>query len=76
VAICIASPLSLKHYPSLSRQGLAAVLASLDECDSAVNLDGGGSSAMWISSRGIVNTPSDGLEREIVSALAVFSSAV
>ncbi|MFO0600903.1 MAG: phosphodiester glycosidase family protein [Myxococcaceae bacterium] len=39
----------------------------------AVNLDGGGSSAMWLSGQGVVNHPSDGTERTVGNALAVFA---
>jgi len=39
-------------------------------------LDGGGSSAMWIRGRGIVNSPSDpGGERPVVNALMVLPGA-
>ncbi len=42
----------------------------------AVNLDGGGSSVMWIRGRGIVNSPSDpGGERSVVNALMVLPGA-
>ncbi len=38
----------------------------------AVNLDGGGSSELWIASEGgVVNVPSDGAERPIASAIVV-----
>ena len=38
----------------------------------AVNLDGGGSSVMWIKGKGIVNSPSDpGGERAVVNALMI-----
>jgi hypothetical protein len=41
-----------------------------------VNLDGGGSSVMWIRGRGIVNSPSDpGGERSVVNALMVLPGA-
>ena len=36
----------------------------------AINFDGGGSSAMWVSDR-IVNRPSDGVERPVGDHLAV-----
>lgn len=39
----------------------------------AVNLDGGGSSAMYVAGQGIVNRPSDGTERTVGNALAVFA---
>lgn len=46
----------------------------------AVNLDGGGSTAMWIDSRfrdpaGIVNSPSDGSENAVATGLGVYSPA-
>ncbi len=41
----------------------------LDVC-SAMNLDGGGSSAMWVEDE-IVNRPSDGVERKVADHLAV-----
>jgi hypothetical protein len=42
----------------------------------AVNLDGGGSSAMWIKGRGIVNSPSaPGGERPVVNALMILPGA-
>ena len=36
----------------------------------AINFDGGGSSAMWVSDR-IVNRPADGVERPVGDHLAV-----
>jgi hypothetical protein len=44
-------------------------------CTKAMNLDGGGSSTMWVSGRGVVNTPSDGSERSVASALGVWVQA-
>ena len=42
----------------------------------AMNLDGGGSSVMWIRGRGIVSSPSDpGGERPVVNALMVLPTA-
>ena len=38
---------------------------------SAVNLDGGGSSTMWLSDRGVVNHPSDGAPRVVANHLAI-----
>jgi len=38
-------------------------------CTDAMALDGGGSSAMWITRMGIVNSPSDGEQRPIGNAL-------
>ncbi len=40
----------------------------------ALNLDGGGSSALWIRGSGVVNTPSDGRERVVSNHLAVEAS--
>jgi MYXO-CTERM domain-containing protein len=37
----------------------------------ALNLDGGGSSAMWVSGAGVVNAPSDGSQRVVANHLAV-----
>jgi hypothetical protein len=39
----------------------------------ALNLDGGGSSTLWIRGAGVVNSPSDGHERKISNALLVLS---
>ncbi len=41
----------------------------------AVNLDGGGSSAMFVKQVGVVNTPSDGSPRAVGNALFAISSA-
>lgn len=38
---------------------------------SAVELDGGGSSAMWVEGVGVVNRPSDGSERVVANHLAI-----
>ena len=37
----------------------------------AVNLDGGGSSAMWLAGTGVVNNPSDGNQRVVANHLAI-----
>lgn len=37
----------------------------------AVNLDGGGSSTMWVAGPGVVNFPSDGSQRVVANHLAV-----
>jgi|GEM_PF-6373355 len=39
--------------------------------DEVLNLDGGGSSTMWINGLGVVNSPSDGSERVVANHLAV-----
>jgi len=41
----------------------------------ALNLDGGGSSTMWIKGTGVVNRPSDGTERAVSSAVLVLPGA-
>jgi exopolysaccharide biosynthesis protein len=55
--------------PGPSLPELAALLVELGAC-TALNLDGGGSSALWLLDR-IVNRPSDGFEREVANHLAV-----
>ena len=40
----------------------------------AVNLDGGGSTAMWTQAEGVLNNPSDGTERVVANHLAAFAS--
>ncbi len=37
----------------------------------AVNLDGGGSSAMWLAGTGVLNNPSDGQQRVVANHLAI-----
>jgi exopolysaccharide biosynthesis protein len=39
----------------------------------AVNLDGGGSSALWMAGRGVLNRPSDGSLRRAGNHLGVFA---
>jgi hypothetical protein len=58
--------------PGATLPELARLMDELGACW-AVNLDGGGSSAMWIRDR-IVNRPSDGVERPVVNHLAVVAS--
>jgi exopolysaccharide biosynthesis protein len=52
---------------------LAQLLEDLGACR-AMNLDGGGSSAMWVGKE-IVNVPSDGPERKVGNHLAVVAAA-
>ncbi|MEJ2507757.1 MAG: phosphodiester glycosidase family protein, partial [Ignavibacteriaceae bacterium] len=41
-------------------------------CVDAINLDGGGSSTMWIKDKGVVNFPSDSTgERPVSNALLI-----
>jgi uncharacterized protein (TIGR03382 family) len=51
---------------------LAAELKSLGAWN-ATNLDGGGSSTMYVQGAGIVNSPSDGSERVVGNHLAIFA---
>ena len=37
----------------------------------ALNLDGGGSSTMWLAGRGVLNNPSDGAQRVVANHLAI-----
>ncbi len=39
----------------------------------AMNLDGGGSSTMWVRGRGVVNRPSDGSQRVVANHLAILA---
>jgi hypothetical protein len=50
--------------------GLAREMQSLG-ATWAVNLDGGGGSAMWVKGQGLVNRPSDGSERPVTNAILV-----
>ena len=61
--------------PGLTLPELAAWMRKTLKVCSALNLDGGGSSAMWIRDR-IVNQPSDGLERRVANHLAVVGEGV
>lgn len=58
-----------EQVPGVTLPELAAFMDELGAC-TAVNLDGGGSSAMWIGDR-IVNQPSDPVERPVANHLAV-----
>jgi MYXO-CTERM domain-containing protein len=49
---------------------LGALLKGLGATD-AVNLDGGGSSAMWVAGTGVLNFPSDGSQRVVANHLAI-----
>lgn len=52
---------------------LASLMVDLGAHD-ALNLDGGGSSAMWVRGVGVVNRPSDGSERVVANHLAVHAT--
>jgi len=55
--------------PGLTLPELATLMVEAGAC-TALNLDGGGSSALWLRDR-IVNRPSDGFERKVVNHLGV-----
>ena len=55
--------------PGLTLPELAALMVEVGAC-TALNLDGGGSSALWLRDR-IVNRPSDGFERKVANHLGV-----
>jgi len=42
----------------------------------AMRFDGGGSSTLWLESRGVVNSPSDGSERAVGTALLIYSDSL
>ena len=54
-------------------QELGALLMDLG-ADTALNLDGGGSSTLWAEAYGVVNDPSDGSQRTVANHLAVWAS--
>ena len=54
---------------------IATYLKALGAYD-AINLDGGGSSTMYLKGTGVVNVPSDGSERVVGNHLAVFAPAL
>lgn len=60
--------------PGLTLARLARFMAEELKTCAAMNLDGGGSSAMWVSER-IVNQPSDKKERRVADHLAVIRAA-
>jgi exopolysaccharide biosynthesis protein len=59
--------------PGLTLPELAAFMDELGACV-AMNLDGGGSSAMWVRDA-VVNHPSDGFERKVGDHLAVIAAS-
>lgn len=52
---------------------LAALMAELGAWQ-AINLDGGGSSALFVAGRGVINAPSGGAERPVANHLAILRS--
>lgn len=63
-----------KDAAGMSCRELSALLRELGAWN-ATNLDGGGSSTLWVRGRGVVNVPSDGVERVVGNHLAVLSRA-
>lgn len=51
---------------------LAALLRELG-ADDAMNMDGGGSSTMWLQGAGVLNFPSDGSPRTVGNHLAIYA---
>ena len=49
---------------------LSTLMIGLGASD-AVNLDGGGSSTMWLGNAGVLNYPSDGQQRVVANHLAI-----
>ncbi len=41
----------------------------------AMNLDGGGSSTVWMEGKGVLNHPSDGSERTVMNHLGIYAAA-
>lgn len=60
--------------PGMTLPELAGFMAGEVGACAAMNLDGGGSSAMWVGDT-IVNRPSDGSERKVGNHLAVVAAA-
>jgi len=58
-----------EDVPGPTLPELAALMVEMGAC-TALNLDGGGSSALWIAGR-IVNRPSDLIERPVANHLAI-----
>jgi acid phosphatase type 7 len=69
--------------PKISGMSMQALLDTVSGVDfgavSAVNLDGGGSTTMWVSSAptgGVLNHPSDGVPRAVSNGLFVFAPSL
>ncbi len=54
----------------MSFEELTTLTLALGAVD-AINMDGGGSSALWAHGAGVVNNPSDGSERRVPTAIAL-----
>lgn len=58
----------------MTRTEIGALMLELGAYQ-AMNMDGGGSTAMWLAGRGLVNVPSDGSERRTLNQLGVVVDA-
>ncbi len=56
----------------MTYQELGQLMADLG-VEQSISLDGGGSTTAWLKDMGIVNVPSDGVERYVISAWAVIT---
>lgn len=61
------------HSVGMSLRELAEQMVALG-CTEAMNLDGGGSTTLWVRGQ-VLNRPSDGRERRVANTLMVFSTA-
>lgn len=73
VIFCVVDGRSSFSVGTTTKQ-LADIMKSAGAYD-AINLDGGGSSALYVKELGIVNTPSDGKERAVCNAIYAVSTA-
>jgi hypothetical protein len=62
------------HSVGMTCPELAELLAELGAWQ-AINLDGGGSTALFVDGLGVVNAPSDGSERAVANHLALVGTA-
>ena len=62
-----------KDVPGVTLGQLGAWMADRLQVCSAINLDGGGSSTMWVTDH-VVNQPSDGAERRVGDHIAVVAA--
>ena len=63
-----------KHSVGMTGAEMSRVFIDLGAWQ-AMNMDGGGSSAMYLDGKGIVNSPSDGRERSLINHLGVYAAA-
>ncbi len=60
-----------KLASGMTGEELGLFLKTYPGITDALNLDGGGSTTMWVKDKGIVNSPADGSERMIATVLAL-----